>query len=377
MNRRRYLAVATAGLIGLAGCVSGGGGSQTPTSSPTPEGLTLPVPDEELNRGAPKDAIPAIVDPAFGENWDNIEVIRRNSIVGEYTERPRLTPDDRVIGVERNGEARAYPLKILNWHEIVNDEFEGPLLVTYCPLCGSGLTAERTVDGEVTNFGVSGLLWNADLVMYDEKTNSLWSQLLATAISGDRTGDTLTLTPSSLTTWGAWQANHPDTVVLLPPPLSGTVVGETSRDYSSNPYASYGNSDQIGIGFTEFEDDRLHPKTLVIGVTDGATARAYPFPELDGAGVVNDTVGSRPVVVAALTDGSLVAYDRTVGDDVLTFAPGAPDEMAGGDSTWNLTTGVAFDGPHAGTQLTRANDVSPLFWFAWAKFNPQTDIYTG
>ncbi|WP_442905089.1 DUF3179 domain-containing protein [Haladaptatus sp. ZSTT2] len=376
MNRRRYLTIATASLVGLAGCTSGDSGSPTQPTQ-TPEGFTLPVPEAELNRGAPKDAIPAIVDPAFGADWEDVELPVRSRLVGDYTARPRLSPDDRVIGVERNGKARAYPLKILNWHEIVNDEFDGPLLVTYCPLCGSGLTAERTVDGDVTTFGVSGLLWNADLVMYDEKTDSLWSQLLATAISGERTGEALTLTPSSLTTWGAWQASHPETVVLLPPPFSGTVVGETSRDYTRNPYASYGDSDQIGIGFTEFEDDRLHPKTLVIGITDGTTARAYPFAELDGAHVVNDTVGSRPVVVAALTDGSLVAYDRTIGEDVLTFAPGEPDEMTGGGSRWQLATGVAIDGPHVGTHLARANDVSPLFWFAWATFNPETDIYTG
>ncbi|WP_276247225.1 MULTISPECIES: DUF3179 domain-containing protein [unclassified Haladaptatus] len=379
MNRRRYLtAVSAAAAFGLAGCTGGTGGSpdRTPPVS-TPNGFTLPVPSDQLRRGAPKDAIPAITDPVFGESWEGIEMRVRSNFIGEYTARPRLEPTDRVIGVERGGETRAYPLKILNWHEIVNDDFDGPLLVTFCPLCGSGLTAERTVDGAATNFGVSGLLWNSDLVMYDFKTESLWSQLLATAISGERTGETLTLTPSTLTTWGEWTTTHPDTVVLLPPPKSGTINGPTTRDYGIDPYSSYASSDQIGIGFNDFDDDRLHPKTLVIGITDGAMARAYPFEVVDASGVVNDTVGSRAVVVATLADGTLVAYDRTVGDETLTFEVGAPGEMRGGGSRWRLGTGVALDGPHESTRLTRANDASPMFWFAWADFNPATDIFEG
>jgi hypothetical protein len=128
-----------------------------------------------------------------------------------------------VLGVEHDDRARAHPLRVLNHHEVVNDEFAGPLAVTYCVLCGSGVVFERRVTGEPTTFGVSGRLWRSDLVMYDGLTDSLWSQLAATAIRGPRTGDRLTLVPSSLTTWGKWRSAHPETRVLLPPPHSGTV----------------------------------------------------------------------------------------------------------------------------------------------------------
>ncbi|MFB6177938.1 MAG: DUF3179 domain-containing (seleno)protein, partial [Halobaculum sp.] len=200
MHCRRFLtSAAAASLAALAGC-AGGGSDVSPTATTTPSatatatdgtttsgtppegsvqsvaGVDLPVPRSKLSRGAPKDAIPAIVDPVFGEDWSGLEIEVPNGYTGTTSiKEPRLTPKDTVIGVERDGEARAYPLRILNWHEVTNDDFGGPLLVTFCPLCGSGVTANRLLDGEETQFGVSGFLFNSDLVMYDELTGSLWS----------------------------------------------------------------------------------------------------------------------------------------------------------------------------------------------------------
>jgi hypothetical protein len=383
MNRRRYLAGLSAGVVGaLAGCVGApdagggpaaddrGGGGTTPAGRPE-----LPVPESELSRGARKDAIPAIVDPAFGEDWSGIEVERRDEFGNDAgTAEVRLQPDDPVIGVSRAGEARAYPLRILNWHEVVNDSLGGPLLVTYCPLCGSGMTAERTVNGEETVFGVSGLLWRNDLVMYDEATESLWSQILATAIRGEETGTTLTLVPSTLTTWGEWRESHPGTVVLRPPPESHTVVGRVDRDYSRNPYGGYESSRRIGIGGSSFDDDRLHPKAQVVGVTHEGTARAYPLDAVQRAGVVNDEVNGLPVVVAAV-DSTLVAYVRVVDGETLDFVADGPKHLRAGGSRWRITTGTAVDGPREGTELEHANDVSPQFWFAWLDFHPETSVY--
>jgi hypothetical protein len=370
MYRRQFLGgVTAAGVVGLAGCLGGdGGGSSSDSSFSTftgePEevgGVELPVPRSELQRGAQKDAIPAITEPEFAADWASVSA--------------RLDDDEVVIGVERDGAARAYPLAVLNWHEIVNDDFDGPLLVTYCPLCGSGVTATRTVDGERTTFGVSGYLWKSDLVMYDEATGSLWSQIFATAIRGEETGTELELVPSTFATWGEWTESHPDTEVLLPPPDSNTITGKTSRNYEQNPYAGYENSRRIGVGGGGSSDDRLHPKTTVIGVTAGGEARAYPLDAVSAAGVVNDTVGDRPVVVAAGGDGTLVAYDRLVDGETLTFEPGADDTMEAGGSSWTTLTGAASSGPFEGTNLDRANDRSPMFWFAWADFNPETSIY--
>jgi len=393
MRRRAYLASLTAAVAAVAGCQGGrsgdGDGIDTGTADPSatasPEtrtasgfdrsaadGTDLPVPDSALDRGAPRDAIPAITDPVFSADWSDVTE-RSQQYDSSLPEGLALNDQDQVIGVERDGRARAYPLRVLNWHEVVNDEFGGPLLVTYCPLCGSAVTAERRVDGAETTFGVSGLLYRADLVMYDEATESLWSQILAQAIQGPSTGDRLSLTPSSFTSWGDWREAHPDTEVLLPPPISNTVAGRVRRRYAVDPYAAYDDNRQIGIGDSE-DGGRLHPKTTVIGVSDGDASRAYPLPAVRAAGVVNDTVGELPVVVTTDGDGRLYAYDRRADGTTLSFDRDG-DALAAGDSRWSVATATATDGPYEGTRLERANDRSPMFWFAWRDFNPGTEIY--
>jgi len=384
-SRRAYLAaLASAGTVGLAGCTDqflgedgatttsrgdrgttvSGTAASAETREQTPvdrSSVDLPVDRSELNRGAQKDGIPAITDPAFAADWSSVDA---------------PLPDDRdVIGVVREGRARAYPLAVLDWHEIVNDDFGGPLLVTYCPLCGSAMTAERTVGGEPTTFGVSGLLWNSDLVMYDAATDSLWSQILATSIRGDRTGEELTLVPSTTTTWAEWRSEHPDTEVLLPPPESETITGAPPAPYDGEAYPGYDESTRIGIGFNEFDDDRLHPKAEVLGVTGDGDARAYPLDRVLDAGVINDTVGDLPVVVTTTAADSLVAYVREVDGETVEFTAADAETLAAADSRWRRVSGLAVDGPHQGSTLARANTRSPMFWFAWLDFNPETTVY--
>ncbi|ELZ77736.1 hypothetical protein C454_14620 [Haloferax gibbonsii ATCC 33959] len=378
-NRRRVLAALGAG-VALSGCLGSDppvadddagvdDASEPADTSDSTAGeysgpFELPVPEDELRRGASKDAIPAITAPVFAADWSGFDEVDAT-----------LDDGDEVVGVELDGVARAYPLAVLNWHEIVNDDFDGrPVVVTYCPLCGSAVVADRLAGGEPTYFGVSGLLWMSDLVMYDDRTNSLWSQVLATAIRGELTGETLSLLPSTISTWGEWRAAHPETEVLVPPPVSGTIRGRQTRRYDVNPYASYQQSSAIGIGFNDAADDRLHPKTSVVGVAADGVARAYPLDAVERAGVVNDTVGGLPVVVAASAEGTLVAYVRRVDGDSVEFERDGPVLVAAG-SRWTLLTGRALDGPHEGSVLTRANDRSPMFWFAWADFNPETEIY--
>jgi hypothetical protein len=398
MRRRRFLGTVGAGLLaGAAGCLGVGppvsdegpaaGGGSTPrptdTATPTPEpavdpapgaevatrspdvaslrDVDLPLADSDLDRGAPKDAIPAITDPVFGADWSGVDAT--------------LEGGERVVGVEVAGQARAYPLAVLNWHEVVNDSFGGPLLVTFCPLCGSGVTAVRRVDGRETTFGVSGYLWNSDLVLYDELTGSLWSQILGTAVRGPRTGTTLSFRPSTITTWRQWRADHPDTRVLLPPPASNTVAGrDRTRNYDTSPYDGYDDSEVVGIGFNDDVDGRLHPKTPVVGVATDAAAVAYPYPAVrDAGGVVNDSVGDLPVVVAT-ADNTLYAYLRRVGGGTPTFSRDG-DALTAAGSRWGIASGRAVDGPHEGTTLDRANDRSAMFWFAWADFFPGTAVY--
>lgn len=247
MKRRDYLAVSAALAGGLAGCL--GAQVEADRTSPSREQVTAEpiarsgVPQNICEEDVRDIDIIEIVEPAFGQNWDGIEV------GGQYGE---LTDDAVVVGVERNGAARAYPLDILWFHEIVNDDFAGPLIATYCPLCKSGIVAERRVADEPTTFRVSGLLWRPEgiraeaakqsdrvfgadmtsgetevlnagnLVMVDDATGSYWSQILAQAICGARTGRELTIVPSAVARWDEWRSQHPDTEVLLPPPASNT-----------------------------------------------------------------------------------------------------------------------------------------------------------
>ncbi|WP_267639183.1 DUF3179 domain-containing protein [Haloarchaeobius amylolyticus] len=391
MERRRFLErLGTAGLagagfagsVGLAGCLQLGAQEAGVSTGPAPAGpgrpsaADLPVPKSDLVRGALKDAIPAITEPAFADDWAGIRFEARTEFGEVLPIEPRLHPKDEVIGLAVDGVARAYPLRVMRWHEIVNDVVtDDPLAVTFCPLCGSSVVAEREVAGEATVFGVSGWLWHSDLVMYDEATESLWSQVIATAIRGPRTGDELPLRPATRTTLEQWRAAHPDTEVLLPAPESLTVKGAVTRDVNRDPYAGYEYSAVIGLENTDFDDDRLHPKALVIGVVAGDVTRAYPLSHVADAGIVQDVVGGLPVVVAATDDGTLVAYDRRLDGETLRFRQGPTGDLRAGGSRWTLASGRAIDGPFEGRTLASATPYPPMFWFAWASFAPETGVY--
>jgi hypothetical protein len=392
MDRRGFLAATAATASALAGCVGVGGRIEpprrrkrsVPDGSPRLSPDRLPVSDVELVVGAARDLIPAIVDPAFGRDWSGIELDARTAD-GTKRIRPRLAGDDPVVGVERDGEARAYPLRLLNWHEVVNETFAGAMLVTYCPLCRSALVADRTVGGRAATFGVSGLLFRGNLVLYDDHTESLWSQVAATAIQGPETGSRLTVGPSTLTTWDVWREDHPATSVLLPPPLSGTVVGDRgTRDYTLDPYDGYETSGRTRPFESANSDEENandyreltghHPKTLVLGIEHGGVARAYPLDAVRRADVVNDRVGGLPVVVTAV-DGSLAAYDRRIDGRSVAFSSAGPEHLRTGETRWRRRDGVGVDGPDEGTRLVRATGMSPLFWFAWYSLTPETTVY--
>lgn len=387
LSRRKLLAASVSAV--LAGCINA---PQSEPSVPETEAgevatgvsgdVDLPVEEGELVRGVGRDVIPAITDPTFDEDWAEItlEIPEEFSPAPERTRtiEPRLRENDTVIGVARAGEARAYPLRILNWHEVVNDTFGEPIIVTYCPLCRSAIVAERTIDGELAQFGVSGLLFKNDLVMYDSVTDSLWSQILATAINGPMTGERLEFLPFTLTTLEEWRDTHPETSVLRPPPESTTITDrETVRDYTTNPYVGYQDGDAIGLDETveDFDDGRLHPKTQVLGIEFEGVARAYSVDDIQQTGLLEDEVNGLPVVVTTAGDEEAIAWVRCVDDTVLEFDVLNDDLLSGGGSRWDRTTGVAVDGPHEGTQLDQANAVSGLFWFAWLDFHPETELY--
>ena len=214
---------------------------------------------EILAGGPPKDGIPALSDP---------ELI--DAEAASY-----LKPDDRVIGVTMDGNSRAYPIAILNWHEIVNDTINDQrYAVTFCPLCGTGVAFYSDIAGSTTDFGVSGLLYNSDVLLYDRETESLWSQIMSQAVAGKLVGEKLKAFPVSHTTWRDWVKQHPGTQVL------STATGY-SRDYSRNPYKGYEQSRQLYFGVNQRAPDTYHPKEQVIGLEIDGVYKAYPFAELE------------------------------------------------------------------------------------------------
>ena len=217
--------------------------------------------DKILSGGPGKDGIPAINNPVF-VTQDKAGFIKDS---------------DRVLALEVGGVAKAYPINILNWHEIVNDNIGSTnFAVTYCPLCGTGAIFSADVKGERSRFGVSGLLYNSDVLLYDDQTESLFSQILSKAISGPLVGEKLSPLVSTHTTWGKWKTLHPHTLVL------STATGYI-RDYTRNPYQGYGSSRTLYFPAPSLsaEADSFHPKETVLGLKDGHRIKAYPFSELD------------------------------------------------------------------------------------------------
>lgn len=281
-------------------------------------------------------------------------------------------PDEGVVGVEFGGEARAYPIRLLSQHEIVNDTVGGqPLAVTWCPLCYSALVFDRVLDRELT-FGASGYLLRNNLVMYDHQSNSLWSQLLAQGIRGAYRGERLRILPAVHTTWGAWKTGHPDTLVL-----SATRLGKQAAEVI-DPYAAYYQSQSAGLGGGGEVDPRLPAKTLVVGVHIGDQAAAYPFERLKSIGVLNTELAGVPIVVVynrALN--SAWVFDRRLGIETLSFIIGDdPDTLIEAEtpSVWDAKTGEALQGQPGGLML-RPVPSTLVFWFAWSGLYPETALY--
>ena len=275
----------------------------------------LVPPDEILNGGPGRDGIRSLDYPAFVSAGDAAF----------------LKDKDRVLGLELNGVARAYPIRILNYHEIVNDAFgDHAVVVTYCPLCNSGIAFDATVDRVRLEFGVSGLLYNSDVLLYDRQTGSLWSQIEKMAISGDMKGTALTAFPLRHTTWRDWVARYPDTEVLS---------DETGfrRNYKVNPYPNYSRSSALYFPVAE-ENSQYRRKSLVLGLEIDGHFKAYPFRELSKS----------------------------------------PREFV--DEFQGHTFEVQYDDKNKTASIVGENgDEWPTlisFWFAWYAFHPNTEIFT-
>lgn len=274
--------------------------------------------DEILGGGPPKDGIPPIDDPEY---------------ISVSDARSFLSDDEPGLAIDIRGVRRFYPYQILVWHEIVNDIVNGQrILVTYCPLCLSGVVFDPVVNGERVEFGTSGKLWNSNLVMYDRKTDSLWSQVLGEAIVGEMTGTRLEYLPSDITTFGAWAKVNPDGAVL------SRDTG-FNRSYGFDPYGNYYTSDGTRFPVTN-SDDRLHSKAFVLGVLFGDKAKAYAVDTLKTRGVVEDKFAGRDLVFE---------YDAAL-DSVRVFEK------------------------QEGEARVRVNPL-PNFWFSWVAAYPDTELF--
>lgn len=273
------------------------------------------VPKSEIYHGGPpRDGIPALTNPNF-KTPDRIDWLDNN---------------DRILGVFRNGIAKAYPLKIMNWHEIVNDKIgDENIVITYCPLCYSGMAFKADIDGNHLTFGVSGLLYNSDVLLYDHQTESLWSQIMAKAISGKYVNTSLEQVPVLNTTWGDWRKKYPETMVL------SSDTGYT-RNYSTDPYDEYRSSENLYFP-VKFRSAGYHPKEPVIGIEIKNRFKAYPVSELDKSpSNFSDQIASYKIYIK---------YDA------------------------ESQTGVIMN---EDCQLLPS---VTMYWFAWYTFHPETEIY--
>jgi hypothetical protein len=327
---------------------------------------------EIFSGGPPKDGIPALKDPQF------VSVSEADAW---------LKPVEPVILVQVGDDARAYPIQILMWHEIVNDTVDGePLLVTFCPLCNTAIAFKRTVNGQVLDFGTTGRLRYSNLIMYDRQTETWWQQATGEAIAGELTGAQLEFYPATIISWQDFKASYPQG--------QGTVLSRETgyaRDYGRNPYLGYDDVNNPPFLYQGPATlDRLPPVARVLTIDLNGEAVAYPYETLEKIGAVNDTVGGQAVVIvwqagmASPLDssttasgrdvGAAAAFSRIVKGQALTFVADSgiiKDNET--DSTWNIL-GAATSGQLAGTQLTPVVSINH-FWFSWAAFKPETRIY--
>jgi hypothetical protein len=334
-----------------------------------PESL-IPL-DEIVSGGPPPDGIPAIDAPSF-------ETVEEASTW--------LEGNEPVLAFELDGDARAYPIQILTWHEIVNDVVGGePVSVTFCPLCNSAIVFSREAGDLVLDFGTSGRLWRSDLVMYDRQTKSLWPQIEGRAVVGSLLGTELQVLPATMVSWDEWRSAHPE----------GQVLSRDTgfdRPYGNNPYVGYDDPDGNPFLFDGPVDGRLPAMERVLAIELDGEAKAYPFGLLarERKTVVHDRVGDTDVVVffergtSSALDAPRISTGRDVGatgafrpsidGDDLTFEvrDGAFVDTQTG-TRWSLL-GTAIEGPLQGAELDPVPHID-TFWFAWGAFQPDTAIW--
>lgn len=284
------------------------------------DGVKHSIPLEEiLSGGPPKDGIPPIDNPKF------VAISEANKWFSD---------DDPGVAFSKGTVNRFYPYQILVWHEIVNDVVAGErVLVTYCPLCLTGFVFDPVVKGERVEFGTSGKLWKSNLVLYDRKTDSLWSQVLGEAVVGEMTGTKLKVLPSDQVRYGNWKRQFPKGEVL------SRDTGAT-RFYGSSPYGDYFSVTNLSLSLARPTDTRLPNDAFVFGIVINGKAKAYPTESIKAKGVIEDSFEGERIVLR---------YDKEL--DVVRMFKKLPN---GSEERINPISG---------------------FWFSWATAHPETDVF--
>ncbi len=314
------------------------------------------IPADQVFDGGPgQDGIPALTNPEFGDAGS-----------AGY-----LGDADLVIGVKVANDIKAFPHPILDWHEIINDDVNGiKMAITYCPLTGSGIAWSRIVNQTETTFGVSGLLYNTNLIPYDRLTSSRWSQMKLQSVNGELKGTFIKTYKIVETTWKTWRSMYPATKVV-------TTNTGYSRSYGVYPYGDYKTNNSSLLFPVNNKDTRLPQKERVLGVLVNGAAKAYKIGSFGKLDIISDNVGGENIVVAgSSTDNFIVAYNRSVSGTTLEFTPltgQLPLIMKDNLGNKYDIFGVAIEGPNVGAELRQTTSYI-AYWFAWAAFYPKTDL---
>ena len=312
--------------------------------------------DQIVSGGPPPDGIPSIDNPKF------MSVKEADKI---------LEDSELVVGLSVNGDIRAYPLQILVWHEIVNDNVGGvPVAVTYCPLCFTNQVFNRTLeDGNMIEFGTSGKLYNSNLVMYDRVSNSLWSQALAQGIVGKYAGVNLQRMPFDVANWKEWKELYPESKVLSRDTGS-------SRPYGADPYGDYYTNSEVLFPISN-TDNRLGLKEIIIGLENSGQYKAYKLQDVEDKKIINDEISNKSIAVFSSFPFMVRVFNRPVVDgQVLQFKYNSQNSTfidLNTGSEWNFE-GAAINGGLKGKELTRL-PFDEGFWFEWVAFHPETQLF--
>jgi len=334
--------------------------SQGIDDPPVVRGAIVPL-SEVIGGGPGPDGIPPLETPQF------ITDLSATSI----------SPFELVVGVKIGDDIRAYPYNIMNWHEVVNDQFsmDGSsehVTLSYCPLTGSAMLWKSFVESTNKTFGTSGLLYNSNLIMYDRETGSNWSQMLEQSINGPQIKRIPDRLPVVETSWATWKAMYPETKLL-------SERTGFSRDYTAYPYGSYRENQSLLFPVNNSNDLRLHRKERVLGINVGSSSKVYPIRSFSSqVEVINETVGEMQVVAAGSSGHNFgVIFNRELEDctvlDFVAVQDSLPVVMRDNEGNeWDIF-GTAVSGARKGQQLQKTNSYI-AYWFAWTAFFPGAQI---